>query len=452
MDIFHFKCTSCDKLMGATRESAGTQVRCPHCQQVMTVPSNESPTPPPAEQSPVTINEPLVPEPKLFQENTPSLSQETLPSIGPTVEIPSPIPAEPNPLQEIAPTREMTEISASFPSEEPPTTETPMPLGTDLQPQPTTEQEPGFFSNSSESQQTENMEGSPFDKAPSPTAEEAKKRPASGTSMAMMVLFFSLVSYSVLASVLLIVLFFRLSAAPKHPLEFIPDVDGDNPGAKRTKIRFNNDKERTQLKLPSNLVTKLGQSVEVGELQVTPVSIERKRVSVLVTGYEKPEPCKEDSLVLTLKLKNISKDQSFSPMDHYFNRFWRTGKTNSVPPPFTMVQLGNGKTTKSFFGGPAKWVPAAISGSKTSSQLRETVQGCNLDKVLEPGEETIAFLSTDGEDPATAELFKHQGPMLWRVQVRRGLVQVGSREIPSSAVLGVEFSNKDISTGKDSNS
>lgn len=48
-----------------------------------------------------------------------------------------------------------------------------------------------------------------------------------------------------------------------HPLEYIPDVDGDNPGVKRTKIRFNHDKERTQEIVPAHLRTKIGVAIKV---------------------------------------------------------------------------------------------------------------------------------------------------------------------------------------------
>jgi hypothetical protein len=34
--------------------------------------------------------------------------------------------------------------------------------------------------------------------------------------------------------------------------------------------------------------------------------------------------------------------------------------------------------------------------------------------------------------------------MLWRLQVRRGLVSVGAKEIPATAVIGVEFGANDV--------
>jgi len=165
---------------------------------------------------------------------------------------------------------------------------------------------------------------------------------------------------------------------------------------------------------------------------------------VLVSGFSKSEPCKGDSLVLRLKLKNVSSDQTFSPLDYYFNRKWKEKSKNSYPPPFTFVQFGTEKPEKSFFGGPANWLPLALAGSKKSQSPRETVEDENLDKILEPGDEMTAFLCTDGDDSSAQEILNHQGPMLWRLQVRRGLVSVGAKEIPATAVIGVEFGANDV--------
>jgi hypothetical protein len=263
--------------------------------------------------------------------------------------------------------------------------------------------------------------------------------------MAMPIIFFSLLSYSVMATAILILVLVRMkTAGPMHPLEYIPDVDGDNPGAKRTKIRFNHDKERTQEIVPAHLRTKIGVAIRVGELEVTPLAVEKATVAVLVSGFSKAEPCKEDSLILRLKLKNVSADQSFCPLDYYFNRKWKEKSRNSYPPPFTLVQFGTEKPEKSFFGGPANWLPLALAGSKKSQSPRETVEDENLDKTLEPGDEMTAFLCTDGDDASAQAIFTHQGPMLWRLQVRRGLVPVGAKEIPATAVIGVEFGATDI--------
>lgn len=413
MSIYHFKCVSCTKLMGITEDFLGKQMRCPHCQTIQLMPminstGNAEAAPP----APIVAVEP----------ETNSMVFTYQPSVNPA---PQDVPQEilPLPSSDQSPKDSHT-VEANYTSA------------------PTEELS---ASENTSASQNEGASPAPWDNAPSITGEVARKRPVGSKSMAMPIIFFSLLSYSVMATAILILVLVRMkTAGPMHPLEYIPDVDGDNPGAKRTKIRFNHDKERTQEIVPAQLRTKIGVAIRVGELEVTPLAVEKATVAVLVSGFSKAEPCKEDSLILRLKLKNVSADQSFSPLDYYFNRKWKEKSRNSYPPPFTLVQFGTEKPEKSFFGGPANWLPLALAGSKKSQSPRETVEDENLDKTLEPGEEMTAFLCTDGDDSSTQAIYTYHGPMLWRLQVRRGLVPVGAKEIPATAVIGVEFSTTDI--------
>lgn len=419
MSIYHFKCVSCAKLMGITEDFLGKQMRCPHCQAIQMVPLiNASGN---AEAPSTVVNS--VEEPK-----TDAINFSYQPPVSPA---PQDVPQEilPFPSSDQSTVVAANESSATSPRVE---ANDAVAATTDI----------------TASENNDAVQGSapaPWDNAPSITGEAARKRPVGSKSMAMPIIFFSLLSYSVMATAILILILFRINnAGPLHPLEYIPDVDGDNPGAKRTKIRFNHDKERTQEIVPAHLRTKIGVAIRVGELEVTPLALEKATVAVLVSGFSKAEPCKEDSLILRLKLKNVSADQTFCPLDYYFNRKWKEKSRNSYPPPFTLVQFGTEKPEKSFFGGPANWLPLALAGSKKSQSPRETVENENLDKSLEPGEEMTAFLCTDGDDSNTQAIFTHQGPMLWRLQVRRGLVPVGSKEIPATSVIGVEFAATDI--------
>lgn len=419
MSIYHFKCVSCTKLMGITEDFLGKQMRCPHCQTIQMLPMiNASGNP----EVPPTVVESQE-EPKTDVMNF---------SYQPPVN-----PATQDVAQEILPFPSSDQSPAGSANESP--VVSPIVEANDAGAATTD------FMASENNGAAPGGASAPWDNAPSITGEAARKRPVGSKSMAMPIIFFSLLSYSVMATAILILILFRINnAGPLHPLEYIPDVDGDNPGAKRTKIRFNHDKERTQEVVPAHLRTKIGVAIRVGELEITPLALEKATVAVLVSGFSKAEPCKDDSLILRLKLKNVSTDQTFCPLDYYFNRKWKEKTKNSYPPPFTLVQFGTEKPEKSFFGGPANWLPLALAGSKKSQSPRETVENENLDKSLEPGEEMTAFLCTDGDDSSTQAIFSHQGPMLWRLQVRRGLVPVGSKEIPATSVIGVEFGATDI--------
>ena len=418
MSIYHFKCVSCTKLMGITEDFLGKQMRCPHCQTIQMLPMINAAGNPEAPPAPVQGAEPDT-DIMDFKYQSPE-----------------------NPAPEELP-REILSFPTSDKFQET-STEEYAAVSTPVEVKDSNEVPTEIFTPETNGA-SESAAAAPWDDAPSITGEAARKRPVASKSMAMPIIFFSLLSYSVMATAILILVLVRMkTAGPLHPLEYIPDVDGDNPGVKRTKIRFNHDKERTQEVVPAHLRTKIGVAIRVGELEVTPLAVEKVTVSVLVSGFSKSEPCKGDSLVLRLKLKNVSKDQTFSPLDYYFNRKWKEKSRNSYPPPFTLVQFGTEKPEKSFFGGPANWLPLALAGSKKSQSPRETVEDENLDKTLEPGDEMTAFLCTDGDDSSAQEILNHQGPMLWRLQVRRGLVPVGAKEIPATAVIGVEFGAIDV--------
>ncbi len=165
-----------------------------------------------------------------------------------------------------------------------------------------------------------------------------------------------------------------------------------------------------------------------------------------VQGYDegKAEPCKYPSLVLRLKLRNISGDVTFQPMDTYFDRKWPV-KGSAGPPPLTMLELaGPGRPTPLFRRArpSSTWPPCT---PKSGGDPPEWVQDDNDTKALNPGEEMETFVCTDGDDKATAEAVdNHRGKLLWRVHLRRGLVKLDEhRYVPVSSVIGVEFTDDD---------
>jgi hypothetical protein len=239
---------------------------------------------------------------------------------------------------------------------------------------------------------------------------------------------------------------------PPNIFEQMPDVEGDTPGVRKEKAKTEAvlrgfTRERALAPLPAGLHVPLGQTLTLGALEVTPVRVERRRVKVFVEGFAKPEPCAHDSLVLYLRLRNVAEDYAFTPLDNYFDRHW-AGKGS---PPLTVLQAG----PANFFGGPAKWYP--LSRPKRDWSPREWVEGRpNVDPDgLRPGEEKETFVCTDGQDARAAlHLFgtdadgkqvkgPYRGALLWRVQLRRGLIAYKNRRLPAAAVVGVEFTEKD---------
>jgi hypothetical protein len=254
-----------------------------------------------------------------------------------------------------------------------------------------------------------------------PAVGRAKK---GGGSWIIPVLIVPLISYSILATIALALAY--LQPRPPHPLENLPD-QGDNPGASHLRQKQMIDFRQTPLlALPPQLRVPLGQSVTVGDLKVTPQKAELRKVVFRTTGFARPEPSTDDCLLLWLELENVSQDVVFRPMDRFFNRHWKQGTFESNMP-FTYVELGG----RRFYGGP-------------ELDERTTIDGQNYDTVLKPGERMKTFVCTDPEAHVGNYLAGYKGPLLYRVRVRRGLVRVGNREISATAVIGVEFTARDV--------
>ena len=100
----------------------------------------------------------------------------------------------------------------------------------------------------------------------------ARSRKRSGWHIALFII--PLISWASLASIAAILNLVQLNKARNqqqerpHPLQFLPDVKGENPGGKVTAPR-----PQTYLDLPDNLKVALGQTVDLDELEVQPLSI-----------------------------------------------------------------------------------------------------------------------------------------------------------------------------------
>src|SRR5208283_5772054 len=77
-----------------------------------------------------------------------------------------------------------------------------------------------------------------------------------------------LISYSILSTLFIIMLLTRTS---HHPLEMLPDLEGEGKGASKTKTTSVHYKlPSPEIALPARLRTSLGGTVAVGDLEVTP--------------------------------------------------------------------------------------------------------------------------------------------------------------------------------------
>ncbi len=126
-------------------------------------------------------------------------------------------------------------------------------------------------------------------------------------------------------------------------------------------------------------------------------------------------------------------------MDPSFDYLWKEEKSHPISRlPYTHLEF-NGKR----FCGPFQY--KASSGRTQSAGSDEFVEGQEENtRVLQPGEEMRTTVVIDDKDQVPAALRNYRGKLLWRVQVRRGLVNYKDKDYSVTAVIGVQFDKDDI--------
>jgi len=421
MQTVQFSCGRCGKLIGVSSQHLGQQVCCPHCQQVVLAPPPSAT----ASEAPSPEGPPLLPAPPGSAEATPSPPASAAEDIFSSVDAGSDLFG-----QSIAPRLEMP---ADFPALSVPS---PQRENIDVWPRDNVSPAASFVPLQNEGDKERDVA----------RHASAQKQTQAKAPWFLLLVFCPVLLYSIVISIFAFLLYRhdqQLQEKFRERFDAMPDV-GDDPGVRKGKRISRTDKykpELATLPLPDSLCTTLGKPLRIGDLQVTPNRVERKRVSVIV-GATRPEPCRNDSLVLYLDLKNLSSEYAFAPLDNYFDRYWRPGM--DLIPPLTLLEIGSKYRC---YGGPARWYPR---GDPVNP--REWVKGRHEQAdLLQPGEEKQMFVCTDGDDDkAAAVLFgdpsrqAYHGPFLWRVRVRRGLVHFQGKDYSATAVIGVRFTDADI--------
>jgi len=444
MQLLQFLCGHCGKLMAVHSEHVGQPVRCPHCQHVVTAPGPSAPIssaslpdaaevapPPPLSTASASAAEDIF---STSDEGSDLFARREVPHIEKPPELPPSLPPE-----------DKTVPSESQPAPEPNLPWLPQPATGSAAPSEATPPNESAALLPEGSLLSTQM-SSPSRKESFATERGTRKATEVKAPWFLLLVFCPLLLYAIVISIFAFFLYRhdqQLQEQLRERFDKMPDV-GDDPGVRKGRRVYLIDRykpELATLPLPESLCTTLGKPLRIGDLQVTPNRVERKRVSVIV-GHSRPEPCQHDSLVLYLDLKNLSSDYAFAPLDNYFDRYWRPGL--DLVPPLTLLEIDNKYRC---YGGPAHWYPR---GDRINP--REWVQGRG-DQVdfLQPGEEKQMFVCTDGDDAkAAAILFgdragqEYHGPFLWRVRVRRGLVRIQGKDYSATAVIGVRFTDADI--------
>jgi hypothetical protein len=212
-----------------------------------------------------------------------------------------------------------------------------------------------------------------------------------------------LVPYCILSTVFIIML---LSRKTIDPMERIPDMDmvpvKDKKGPPRLVERFPHDSP-----LPQHLLTTMNKPVKIGDIEVTPLEVRKTP---------------EGDLMLRLKTRNVSQNLAFMPVSESFLKATQEFK------PYTFLHSRD--LVYRVYGGYLRFATSKGDDREGGGELK-------------PGEEEIIEITTMDQDRQKdlKRILTSQDKVLWRIQLRRGLVEVSGREQPLSAtaIVGVEF-------------
>ena len=237
-----------------------------------------------------------------------------------------------------------------------------------------------------------------------------------------------LVVYAVAATVAAVLGWAR-SGPDGHPLSVLSDLFGEYEPARRTTVT---GLPGPNAEIPDELRVALGKTLTVGDLQITPTAIAEERVmrntqradaddEFEIVGERIPTPC----LVLRATVTNRSSDTTFHPVDPAFNRKAVLGE-----PAVVGIYPKSGRA---FVGGPIAWPFAQnvqrvyLDGQKDDNQP------------LGPGQSRDVMICSAIDDDLVPSIRKAKGPVLWKLQFRRGRVKWGFRTVPVTTLVGVEF-------------
>lgn len=470
--------------MGVRTDLLGRQVRCPHCSQIMLAPapaaqpekpvSHTAPTPPSTSAPVPPVESEAVPHPPSSEDEGSNITFDKKKEAADSIlseendtddevfssqtgsKVPAPVvpPLDPDPAAipphggsaSKIPTMELrtpveiipAPISASalLPPSSPPSPPPPLDPASTSPAASSTPNNPFAFDTKPAPVAAPMSPLAQVAEAPMSDEREAGTRTrdplASDRPRAPRWLLYGLVTYAAVMTVLALYgLFFRSQDRPDpgHPLSTIPDTFGEFDPATRKKV--------SQLKLdfdaplPTGQTAVLGQRLEIGQLEIEPTAVEKRRLRIIREGQRETQrrTTNFDALVLQLRVKNLSPDRPIFPLDPAFTR---SAKMDDRPA----MRLAIGRMM--LYGGAISWPFAErVRREYEEAQARD-------DQPLNPGE-TRDYIVFTNEDASLAQVIQKAGePLLWRVQIRRGVVEHGGKEVPVSAIVGIEFKPSEI--------
>jgi hypothetical protein len=236
----------------------------------------------------------------------------------------------------------------------------------------------------------------------------ARPRPPVDRGYTALMLLIFLVPYSILMTVFVIYLWNQL-ANQAHPLDYLVDPAPKKDGAKQSSERPKHDQP-----LAAHQKVPLGKTVRIGEAEVRPTRVARDALG---------------DLEITVHVKNLSARNEFSPLAPEFLKIV-PGKTEPIYP-YTFLD----SRSQSF---------PRLYGGHLAFQRDDNLTDEGL---LKPGQEEDVRITTRDNKPVVQKILESNEAMIWRVQLRRGVVDHREHKLSVTAVIGVVFNARDIERG-----
>lgn len=226
-----------------------------------------------------------------------------------------------------------------------------------------------------------------------------------------------LFTWASLATIVAVLLYFMVPEKP-GPLENLPD-DGalqEKPGEIVSPLEA----------LSSRALLRVGETKQVGLLEVTPLRVENGAVLVLPDKL-----ATADVLILRLRIRNASTQHAFAPLDPTFLYPDPTKKLDGVP---AFDRSGYTYT----FIHPAGSMQKLILPFDLPHSQGFQIDGQEFPR-LKPGESADVFVISEENAYSAVP----NGELVWRVKLRKGLTAAGKGV---ASVVGVVFNKHEVKT------
>lgn len=233
-----------------------------------------------------------------------------------------------------------------------------------------------------------------------------------------------LLGYSSAATLALLFLLYVLGRIKSHPLESLPDI---KPEVRKGEVELKVALPRYDV-APGH-VLRIGETRRFGSLKVTPLKVTQGplRFEHALKAPTAQRPPSQPVLKLWVKFENVSRNQTFSPLDPelLFRRKYQGFGRPSLTNQFLCKESERLRE-----GGDLRY----LFEQSTTSEFH--LAGQQLDNTLGPGQAYETFI------PSEEFIDKLDGDLVWRLQFRKGYHPRTRHGV--TTLIDVPFARKDV--------